>query len=94
MLTFLNVWGFTLHSGSSRHGPVEPRVRVDKATISRLKFNRMSDKVKDFVNRGLLAEFHLREICSLSTVDTLSPWLTTQPVVKRGSYHVVFETKT
>lgn len=34
-------------------------------------------KIKDFINRDLLQEFHLREICQLSAADKLSPWLTT-----------------
>jgi len=37
----------------------------------------MTDKVKGFISKGLLAEFHLQEIIQLSAADNLSPWLTT-----------------
>jgi len=37
----------------------------------------MSDKVKGFIARGLLDEFHLEEICELFAANNLSPWLTT-----------------
>lgn len=52
---------------------------VSQGTVSeRLKFNTVSDKVKEFIGKGLLDEFHLREICQLSAADNLSPWLTTE----------------
>jgi len=37
----------------------------------------MPDRVKEFISKGLLAEFHLQEIIQLSAADNLSPWLTT-----------------
>ncbi|MBW1936707.1 MAG: hypothetical protein JRI84_14380 [Deltaproteobacteria bacterium] len=42
----------------------------------RLKFHSLSNKVKDFVSKGLLPELILQEICRLSVTDTFSPWLT------------------
>jgi len=45
------------------------------------------------VSSSLLSEFHLQEIVTLCATHTLSPWLTIQPVVKRGGYLVVLKTK-
>jgi len=54
---------------------------VVQNTVSyRLKFHTVSNKVKEFISKGLLAEFHLMEICQLSAADNLSPWLTTSKV--------------
>lgn len=51
---------------------------MDQATVSeRLKFHTMPAKVKGFVSKEVLGEFHLQEIAQLSAADTLSPWLTT-----------------
>ena len=51
---------------------------VSQGTVSkRLKFHSMSDKVRDFIRRDLLAEFHLEEICELFAANNLFPWLTT-----------------
>lgn len=51
---------------------------VGQTVVSRrLKFHSMSDKIKDFIRRDLINEFHLEEIGHLSAADTLSPWLTT-----------------
>ena len=51
---------------------------VDQSVVSRrLTFHTMSDKIKKFMHKELLAEFHLMEIIILCTVHNLSPWLTT-----------------
>jgi len=48
---------------------------VDRSWVARrLQFYTLSDKVKNFISKGLLTELHLQEICRLSVTDIFHPW--------------------
>ncbi|MBA7691416.1 hypothetical protein ES703_99959 [subsurface metagenome] len=46
----------------------------------------MSDRVKDFIRKGVFEEFHLEEIGYLSAADNLSAWLTTSQLWEELCY--------